>query len=144
MNQEDYQKKIDEHRQSIGTDEEQELRRSRRAKAGKKKKKRSRNLLIPSLFFIFIMIPVGMFVYVQFFYNPEVPEQTEVGLILETKPITNGIDKDKSIDRIDLDRSLAVVCERHAVGSGSYSFPQRAFPGREEGGCRRLRAGRYP
>ena len=59
MNQDDYQKKIDEHRQSIGLDEEPtELRRSRRSNSTKKKKKKSKYALIPTLFAIFIFIPI--------------------------------------------------------------------------------------
>jgi len=94
MNQDDYQKKIDEHRQSIGVeDEEVELLRSRRrSNSGKKTKKKSRNILIPTLFFIFILIPVCIFLYVQFIYTPKDTEEVqESGIIqVETKTITNS------------------------------------------------------
>lgn len=93
MNQDDYQKKIDEHRQSIGVEDDQvELRSRRRSHSGKKAKKKSKNVLIPTLFFIFILIPVCTFLYVQFIYTPkDVEEVQESGIIqVETKNITNS------------------------------------------------------
>lgn len=100
MNQDDYQKKIDEHRQSIGVEDEKvELRRSRRTNTGKPKKK-SKNILIPTLFCIFILIPVCIFIYVQFFYSPKkVEEVQDAGIIqVETQTITNSTkDKEEEI-----------------------------------------------
>lgn len=93
MNQDDYQKKIDEHRQSIGVEDDQvELRSRRRSHSGKKAKKKSKNVLIPTLFFIFILIPVCTFLYVQFIYTPQEEEEVqESGIIqVETKTITNS------------------------------------------------------
>lgn len=90
MSKDDYQKKIDEHRQSIGVESEAtELRRSRRNPPGKKKKKK--NILIPSLFFIFILLPASVLIYVQFFYQPESEASTEDEGIIQvvTKPISN-------------------------------------------------------
>ncbi|QFF98680.1 LysM peptidoglycan-binding domain-containing protein [Psychrobacillus glaciei] len=97
MNQDDYQKKIDEHRQSIGLEEEMnEPRRSRRTSYAKKTKKKSKNLLIPVLFFIFILIPICIFIYVQFFYTAEVENVTNQGVTLEKKTISNtGDDNSK-------------------------------------------------
>lgn len=96
MNQDDYQKKIDEHRQSIGIEDETvELRRSRRANSSKKPKKKPKNVLIPTLFFIFILIPVCIFIYVQFFYTAEV-EEADAGIIhVETKTISNSEEEKK-------------------------------------------------
>lgn len=99
MNQDDYQKKIDEHRQSIDTDISGS-RRSRRSNYAKKTKKKSKNLLIPSLFFIFILIPVCMFIYVKFFYT--VNNEKEVanqGIIqVETNPISNNEEKEEETE----------------------------------------------
>ncbi|WP_391121670.1 LysM peptidoglycan-binding domain-containing protein [Psychrobacillus sp. L3] len=101
MNQDDYQKKIDEHRQSIGLEEEMnEPRRSRRTSYAKKTKKKSKNLLIPVLFFIFILIPVCIFIYVQFFYTAETENVTNQGVTLEKKPISNtGDDNNKEDEK---------------------------------------------
>lgn len=98
MNQDDYQKKIDEHRQSIGQDDDtNEMRRSR--STNKKPKKKSRNLLIPTVFCIFILIPVSIFIYVQFFYNAD-PDKAEVvkndTIHVETQAINNGTEKDET------------------------------------------------
>lgn len=101
MKQDDYQKKIDEHRQSIGVEEDSaEPRRSRRSSYGKKKKKKTKNLLIPTLFFIFILIPVCIFIYVQFFYTAKVEDEASPGVItVETKPISNTSKDDNKEDK---------------------------------------------
>lgn len=98
MNQDDYQKKIDEHRQSIGQDDDSsEMRRSR--SLNKKPKKKSKNLLIPTVFCIFILIPVSIFIYVQFFYEAD-PNKAEVvkndTIHVETQAINNGTKKDET------------------------------------------------
>lgn len=98
MNQDDYQKKIDEHRQSIGQDDDtNEMRRSR--STNKKPKKKSRNLLIPVVFCIFILIPISIFIYVQFFYVAD-PDKAEVvkndTIHVETQAINNGTEKDET------------------------------------------------
>ncbi|MEK3977794.1 LysM peptidoglycan-binding domain-containing protein [Psychrobacillus sp. FSL K6-2836] len=98
MNQDDYQKKIDEHRQSIGQDDDSnEMRRSR--SSNKKPKKKSRNLLIPTVFCIFILIPVSIFIYVQFFYEAD-PDKAEVvkndTIHVETQTINNGTEKEET------------------------------------------------
>jgi len=95
MKQDDYQKKIDEHRQSISLeDDSTELRRSRRSNSSKKPKKKSKNVLIPTLFGVFILIPLSMFIYFNFFYTPEKEEVTDPGIIqMETKTISNGLSK---------------------------------------------------
>lgn len=98
MNQDDYQKKIDEHRQSIGQDDDtNEMRRSR--STNQKPKKKSRNLLIPVVFCIFILIPISIFIYVQFFYVAD-PDKAEVvkndTIHVETQAINNGTEKDET------------------------------------------------
>ncbi|MFB5087280.1 LysM peptidoglycan-binding domain-containing protein [Psychrobacillus sp. PGGUH221] len=103
MNQDDYQKKIDEHRQSIGLEDNiTESRRTRRSSYTKKPKKKSKNLLLPSLFFIFILIPVCIFLYVHFFYTPEVEEASSQGVIqVETKPISNGTEQEEKEESVE-------------------------------------------
>lgn len=103
MNQDDYQKKIDEHRQSIGQDDDtNEMRRSR--SSNKKPKKKSKNLLIPTVFCIFILIPVSMFIYFQFFFeaNPDKEEVVKNDTIhVETQTINNGTEKDDSTEEVE-------------------------------------------
>lgn len=111
MNQEDYQKKIDEHRQSIGLEtDETESRRSRRSSYAKKPKKKSKNLLIPSLFFIFILIPVCIFIYVKVFYNPtpEAEVTTQGFIQVETKPISNTEDKKDKDEEVNKEPIITV------------------------------------
>lgn len=100
MNQDDYQKKIDEHRQSIGQDNDTNEMRRRRS-ANMKPKKKSRNLLIPTVFCIFILIPVSIFIYVQFFYEAD-PNKAEVvkndTIHVETQTINNGTKKDEATE----------------------------------------------
>ncbi|TQR21084.1 LysM peptidoglycan-binding domain-containing protein [Psychrobacillus vulpis] len=115
MNNDDYQKKIDEHRQSIGHEDDQvESRRSRRATYSKKPKKKSKNLLLPSLFFVFILIPVCILIYVKFFYVPEVEneEVSSKGVIhVETKPISNVGNKEDNEESEDKEDSSSEKTE---------------------------------
>ncbi|MEK3953294.1 LysM domain-containing protein [Psychrobacillus psychrotolerans] len=102
MNQDDYQKKIDEHRQSIGQDDDSNnMRRSR--SLNKKPKKKSKNLLIPTVFCVFILIPVSIFIYVQFFYQAD-PNKAEVvkndAIHVETQSINNGTKKDETKEEV--------------------------------------------
>ncbi len=101
MSKDDYQKKIEEHRQSIGVENESsELRRSRRNATGKKKKKK--NLLLPTLFAIFILLPASFLLYVQFIYVPDKEETTteEARIEVETKPISNSNEKDEKDEEV--------------------------------------------
>ena len=103
MNQDDYQKKIDEHRQSIGQDDDSnEMRRSR--SLNKKPKKKSKNLLIPTVFCIFILIPVSIFIYVQFFYEAD-PDKAEVvkndTIHVETQTINNGTKEEETTEVVE-------------------------------------------
>ena len=102
MNQDDYQKKIDEHRQSIGQDDDSnDMRRSR--SLNKKPKKKSKNLLIPTVFCVFILIPVSIFIYVQFFYEAD-PNKAEVvkndTIHVETQTINNGTKNDETVEEV--------------------------------------------
>jgi len=86
----DYQKKLEEHRKPI---EEPETlsRRSRHVKKTKKKSSgKPRNWFLPTLFTIGIVLPVILFVYAYFFYDPaanERPDNQQV-VQLDVKPVT--------------------------------------------------------
>ncbi|WP_313891013.1 LysM peptidoglycan-binding domain-containing protein [Psychrobacillus sp.] len=115
MSQDDYQKKIDEHRQKIGTeDNSMESRSSRRTKSSKKPKKKSKSLLLPSIFFVFIMIPVCILVYVQFFYTPEkeeVAEQQEI-IQVETKNISNKGEDEEDTAEVEAETPVTTEPEK--------------------------------
>lgn len=73
MNNDDYKHKIDEHRKPISLDNESRTntRVTRRStKQNVEQVKPRRNLLLPVLFTIFILIPVGFLIYIQVFYQP--------------------------------------------------------------------------
>lgn len=86
----DYQKKLEEHRKPI--EEPETL--SRRSRHVKKKKKKSsakpKNWFLPTLFTIGIVLPVILFIYAYFFYDPmanERPDNQQV-VQLDVKPVT--------------------------------------------------------
>ncbi|MGB5947394.1 LysM peptidoglycan-binding domain-containing protein [Paenisporosarcina sp.] len=80
MNNDDYQNKIEEYRKPIqinGEDHKVKTRTSRRTNtADPKKTKKKGNLLLPILFFFFILIPVSFLIYVFAFYDPNANETT--------------------------------------------------------------------
>lgn len=136
MSQDDYQKKIDEHRQSIGVEDDQvELRSRRRSHSGKKAKKKSKNVLIPTLFFIFILIPVCIFLYVQFIYTPkEVEEVQESGIIqVETKTITNSPkEEENKAQEEDIEAEQPPATEEPKVEEPKVEQPKKEEPKVEE------------
>lgn len=80
MNNDDYKHKIDEHRKPISLDKESRTntRVTRRSsKQNVEQVKPRRNLLLPILFTIFILIPVGFLIYIQVFYQP-ITNQTAI------------------------------------------------------------------
>ncbi|WP_397537646.1 LysM peptidoglycan-binding domain-containing protein [Rummeliibacillus pycnus] len=94
MSQEDYREKIEEHRQAINIEPEQETnpsRMTRRQQHGhqnkKKQKKNRNNKLLTVLAIIFILIPVSMLVYFGYFANQKNSNKTEIdhgGVQIET------------------------------------------------------------
>lgn len=79
MNKDDYQNKIEEHRKPIHMNENVKVntRTSRRSNNElSKKTKQKSNVLLPILFFFFILIPVTFLVYVFAFYQPNSNETT--------------------------------------------------------------------
>jgi len=80
MNNDDYQNKIEEYRKPIqinGEEHKVKTRTSRRTNTvDPKKTKKKGNLLLPILFFFFILIPVSFLIYVFAFYDPNANETT--------------------------------------------------------------------
>ncbi|MBM7705497.1 LysM peptidoglycan-binding domain-containing protein [Chryseomicrobium aureum] len=86
----DYQKRLDEHRKPI----DEPVTATRRARHQKKIKKQSsktpRSWFLPTLFTLGIISPIILFVYVSVFYNPlanEVPANQQV-IQLDVQPVT--------------------------------------------------------
>lgn len=67
MSRKDYRNEIDQHRQSLSTENEEVTKRPSRSQRIKKKRG---NNLIRILFFIFILIPLCLLIYVWKFYEP--------------------------------------------------------------------------
>lgn len=71
MDKKNYRESLEKDRQEIITDNTSNLsRRALRQKENKKPEKR-RNFLLPVLFFIFILIPVTILIYVALIYEPD-------------------------------------------------------------------------
>ncbi|MET1013379.1 MAG: LysM peptidoglycan-binding domain-containing protein [Paenisporosarcina sp.] len=85
MNNDDYKHKIDEHRKPITLENESRsnsrvTRRSTKPNVDQPKPRR--NLLLPILFTIFILIPVGFLIYIQVFYQPN---QNETAIVKDSE-----------------------------------------------------------
>ncbi|MFC4354553.1 LysM peptidoglycan-binding domain-containing protein [Chryseomicrobium palamuruense] len=93
----DYQKKLDEHRKEIG-DGSTISRRSRQKKKVKKKQATgSRSYFLPTLFTIGIILPIFLLAYAYFFYEPaanESPDNQQV-VQLDVQPVTPPVDEEE-------------------------------------------------
>lgn len=117
MSNEDYREKIEEHRQLIKFEEQQNSRMSRSRRSVKKKKRK--NPLMTILLFLLLGIPIVILVYVSFFYNPsepEVAENEDDGTVVELQ--TNNIvsassnEKDKAVIDSDQEAEEKEITEK--------------------------------
>ncbi|RAZ70159.1 LysM peptidoglycan-binding domain-containing protein [Planococcus maitriensis] len=105
MGNDNYHESMEKNRQELSQERMAEL--SRRARQMPKPK--SRGLLLPSLFFIFILIPVTLLIYVAFYYEPDdtltaKTNENEVSFELNSQPpsdstvlaATEGQEEDES------------------------------------------------
>lgn len=101
MSQEDYREKIEEHRQAINIESEQETNPSRmtrselHGKKNKNKKNNHKNRLVTLLAIIFILLPVSTLIYYGYFMQDENSKKAEIdngGIQIETND--NGQSKD--------------------------------------------------
>ncbi|WP_422123436.1 LysM peptidoglycan-binding domain-containing protein [Planococcus sp. X10-3] len=76
MDKKNYRESLERDRQEINGENTSTLSRRAHRQPGKQKSPQRRNLLLPGLFFIFILIPVSILIYVAFFY---VPDDTLIG-----------------------------------------------------------------
>lgn len=70
MDKKNYRESLEKDRQEIIADSNSTLSRRAHRQSGNQSPKKRRNLLLPSLFFIFILIPVTILIYVAFIYEP--------------------------------------------------------------------------
>ncbi|MEZ0482766.1 LysM peptidoglycan-binding domain-containing protein [Planococcus sp. SSTMD024] len=87
MGNDNYHESMEKNRQELSHERMAEL--TRRARQMPKPK--SRGLLLPSLFFIFILIPVTLLIYVAFYYEPDdtltaKTNENEVSFELNSQP----------------------------------------------------------
>lgn len=87
MGNDNYHESMEKNRQELSQERMAEL--TRRARQMPKPK--SRGLLLPSLFFIFILIPVTLLIYVAFYYEPDdtltaKTNENEVSFELNSQP----------------------------------------------------------
>ena len=73
MGNENYRETFENDRQEISLNSESSLSRRAQRNAAKQKPKQTKSLLLPVLFFIFILIPVMVLIYVAFLYEPTEP-----------------------------------------------------------------------
>lgn len=76
MDKKNYRESLEKDRQEINAESTSNLSRRAYRQPGNQKPPKRRNVLLPSLFFIFILIPVTVLIYVAFFY---VPDDTLIG-----------------------------------------------------------------
>ncbi|MFD1030890.1 LysM peptidoglycan-binding domain-containing protein [Metaplanococcus flavidus] len=76
MDKRNYRESLEKDRQEINAENTSTLSRRAHRQPGKKKAPKRKNFLLPGLFFIFILIPVSILIYVAFFY---VPDDTLIG-----------------------------------------------------------------
>lgn len=91
MGNDNYHESMENHRQELSGERMADL--SRRARQAPKSN--SRGLLLPSLFFIFILIPATLLIYVAFYYEPDdtltaKTNGNEVSFELNSQPPSTG------------------------------------------------------
>ncbi|MCM3610917.1 LysM peptidoglycan-binding domain-containing protein [Planococcus sp. MERTA32b] len=70
MDKKNYRESLEKDREEIITDKNSTLSRRAHRQSGSQKTQKRKNLLLPVLFFIFILIPVTILIYVAFVYEP--------------------------------------------------------------------------
>lgn len=93
----DYQKKLDEHRKEIGENSTLSRRSRGKKKIKSKKSANPRNYFLPTLFTIGIILPIFLLAYAYFFYEPnpnESPDNQQV-VQLDVQPVTPPAEEDE-------------------------------------------------
>lgn len=98
----DYREKIEQHRQSIGTEKQPESRLARSRRPVQKNKKR-KNPLMTGLVVVFIFIPLMILIYVWGFYEPQetevvkVDNNTSLVQVEKNNTVSASINEDKDV-----------------------------------------------
>ena len=71
MDKKNYRESLEKDRQEINAESTSNLSRRAHRQPGNQKTPKRRNVLLPTLFSIFILIPVSVLIYVVFFYVPD-------------------------------------------------------------------------
>lgn len=110
MSNGDYREKIEEHRQSIELEDQQNSRMSRSRQKVKKKKKNRKNPLLNILLFVLLGIPFALLIYVSFFYTPadtDIAEVEENGSIVEVQKNNTVSASNKETDEPKIEQTDA-------------------------------------
>lgn len=110
MSNGDYREKIEEHRQSIELEDQQNSRMSRSRQKVKKKKKNRKNPLLNILLFVLLGIPFALLIYVSFFYTPadtNIAEVEENGSIVEVQKNNTVSASNKETDEPKIEQTDA-------------------------------------
>ncbi|AQU79656.1 LysM peptidoglycan-binding domain-containing protein [Planococcus faecalis] len=96
MGNQSYHESIEKNRQEISVDKNSALSRAGQRQAQKPKTKKTKNLLMPALFFIFILIPVSLLIYVAFVFEPDdsltaKPAENEVSFEMNAQPSQSSV-----------------------------------------------------
>lgn len=71
MDKQNYRESVEKDRQEIAVERNSAPSRRAQRNATKEKPKKRKNMLLPALFFIFILIPVTILIYVAFLFEPD-------------------------------------------------------------------------
>lgn len=71
MDKRNYRDSLEKDRQEINAESISGMSRRAQRQTGKQKSQKRKNLLLPALFFIFILIPVTILIYVAFIFEPD-------------------------------------------------------------------------
>lgn len=96
MGNNSYHESIEKNRQEISVDKNSALSRAAQRQAQKPKAQKNKSLLMPALFFIFILIPVSLLIYVAFLFEPDdtltaKPAENEVSFEMNSQPSAASI-----------------------------------------------------
>lgn len=111
MGNQSYHESIEKNRQEISVDKNSALSRAGQRQAQKPKAKKTKNLLMPALFFIFILIPVSLLIYVAFVFEPDdsltaKPAENEVSFEMNAQPSQSSVaaadeEKEKEKEKVE-------------------------------------------
>lgn len=130
MGNNSYHESIEKNRQEISIDKNSALSRAaqRQAQKPRSNPKKNKSLLMPALFFIFILIPVSLLIYVAFLYEPDdsltaKPAENEVSFEMNSQPSNTAVvaadeekeEKDKATEEKEKAAAEKQEAEKQAV-----------------------------